>query len=361
MNACLIGDNLTSLALAKVLTNKKIKVFLYHERKTKYKIRTRTIGISKSNLKFFNNEIIQLKKNATWKINQIEIYNENIHNEKILNLKDNKDHLFSIVKNDYLYKLLNNSLNKNFLFKKILIKNNLFYKKILKNKNYDLIINCERRNKISKDYFFKKIIKSYNSKAYTGILKHKNCINKKAIQIFTKFGPLAFLPFSKNKTSIVFSIDNKQLLTEEQIKKIILKNNINYKIQSITNLEKFDLNFSFNRQYYYKNILLFGDSLHQIHPLAGQGFNMTLRDLNILSKLIDKKLNLGLKVDNYIYKEFEDTTKHLNYIFSTGIDFIYEFFNFKDKIYLSKLIRYLGKNKFFNKIFKRSADRGIII
>ena len=30
-----------------------------------------------------------------------------------------------------------------------------------------------------------------------------------------------------------------------------------------------------------KNILAFGDMLHQIHPLSGQGFNMALRDIKV--------------------------------------------------------------------------------
>ena len=38
----------------------------------------------------------------------------------------------------------------------------------------------------------------------------------------------------------------------------------------------------------FKNILSFGDALHKIHPLAGQGFNMTVRDAKILSDLINK-------------------------------------------------------------------------
>ena len=40
------------------------------------------------------------------------------------------------------------------------------------------------------------------------------------------------------------------------------------------------------RSYHYKNVLAFGDLLHRIHPLAGQGFNMTIRDINILNKII---------------------------------------------------------------------------
>ena len=50
-------------------------------------------------------------------------------------------------------------------------------------------------------------------------------------------------------------------------------------IKKFSEFQKAELNFSLARKYYFNNILLFGDGLHQIHPLAGQGFNMTLRDL----------------------------------------------------------------------------------
>ena len=63
------------------------------------------------------------------------------------------------------------------------------------------------------------------------------------------------------------------------------------------------------RSYYNKNILAFGDLLHRIHPLAGQGFNMTIRDIKILIGLIQKKIDLGLPIDSSINKEFENKTK----------------------------------------------------
>ena len=52
MNICLIGNNLTSLTLAKALANKKINVFLYCKKKKKYDSSTRTLGLSKENIKF---------------------------------------------------------------------------------------------------------------------------------------------------------------------------------------------------------------------------------------------------------------------------------------------------------------------
>ena len=117
------------------------------------------------------------------------------------------------------------------------------------------------------------------------------------------------------------------------------------------------------RDYHHGNVLAFGDLLHKIHPLAGQGFNMTLRDIKILSEIIQEKLNLGLPLNVSVNEEFEKKSKHINYIFSNGIDFIYEFFNLesksKNKI-LSKTVEFLGKNSNLNKKFIKIADNGFL-
>ncbi len=365
MNICLIGNSLTSLALAKNLINKNINVDVYCRKSKKTIFQSRTIGISKNNFDFFNKEIIKFRKNMFWKIKGIEIYSEKLKDEKILNFENNGEELFLIVKNNEIYQLLDRDLKKNKLFKKILIKNNNFYKKILNEQKYELIINCDGNNQISKNFFYNKINKNYNSYAYTTIIKHQYIKNDKATQIFTKVGPLAFLPISNIKSSIVFSaINKKKNFSEKEIKNLIYQYNKNYEIKSFGKLEKFELNFSVARKYYYKNIISFGDSLHKIHPLAGQGFNMTLRDIKILSKIIEERVDLGLQIDHSVYEDFEKKTKHFNFIFSSANDFIYEFFKFDNKYknnYLNQLVKFLGKNKLFNNIASKYADQGLSI
>ena len=76
-----------------------------------------------------------------------------------------------------------------------------------------------------------------------------------------------------------------------------------------------------------------------------------------------KKIDLGLPLDSTLNKEFENNQKHKNYIFSTGIDLIHEFFNFERKLksnILSKSVKALGKNPSVNKLFTKIADRGVL-
>ena len=101
---------------------------------------------------------------------------------------------------------------------------------------------------------------------------------------------------------------------------------------------------------------------YRIHPLAGQGFNMTIRDINIILNIINSRIKLGLELDYSVNVEFQNKLRHKNYIFSSGIDLVHEFFNFERKIengFLSKSIQFFGNKPFFNKMLIKMADKGI--
>ena len=363
MNICIIGDGLTGLSLAKNLINKKINVHLYHKKKIKKLHSSRTIGISKNNLEFFKKEIYNIPTKIFWGIEKIEIYSEKMGKENLLRFEDHKDDLFYMVKNDEIYKLLLRKTSQNKFFKKFVIKKDSLYEKLQKKNNYDLIINCDSNNFLSKKYFTKKIDKDYNNLAYTTILKHKKIENNIATQTFTKNGPIAFLPISNKETSIVCSLDTKnKKYSDDEILDLINKNNTKYQIQKILKLSSFKLNSSNLRNYHHNNILAFGDLLHRIHPLAGQGFNMTMRDIKILSAIIQNKIDLGMQLDTSILLDFEQKTKNKNFLFSNSIDFIYEIFNLdknKHNKAFNKVLKIIGKNKNLTNFLIKIADRGL--
>jgi len=360
MKVCIIGDGLVSLLLAKVMALKAISVDVLSSGKLKKYSETRTIGITKSNVDYINKNIINIKK-ILWEIKKIKIFSENYNKNEILNFSNFNNQAFSVVKNYELYKIVRKSLHND---KFVRFQNRKDLAKII-DKNYNLIINCDLNNNITKKFFSNKIHKKYNSYAYTTLISHKKVIkNDTALQIFTSNGPIAFLPVSDSQTSIVYSFKTVNKKKENDIKKLIYKFNKKYNITKISTLSKFELSSSNLRNYYKNNILAFGDLLHKVHPLAGQGFNMSVRDIICLSKLIDEKLDLGLTINSTICQEFEKKSKDKNLIFSTGIDLIYEFFNFETKInseLLSKSLSILGKNKFFNSFFKKFADSGLRI
>ena len=55
MKICLIGNNLTSLILANILSKKNIYCEIYYIKSIKNNLNTRTLGISDNNLKYLLN------------------------------------------------------------------------------------------------------------------------------------------------------------------------------------------------------------------------------------------------------------------------------------------------------------------
>ena len=62
MKVCIIGDGLVGLTLAKVLIQKEFLVDILSNRKNSRIDKTRTLGISKSNIDYFNKKIINIEK-----------------------------------------------------------------------------------------------------------------------------------------------------------------------------------------------------------------------------------------------------------------------------------------------------------
>ncbi len=360
MKICLIGKNLTNFVLAKNLSNKNLDVDILFESHKEKKLSQRTLAISKENFNFLS-KINNRMKIKVWPIKNIKVYSYKKNLKELLEFKKKDKENFFLVKYIDILKNFEKvcKLNKNIKFKKF--NYHLKSKQSFLEKNYKLIINSDKKN----NFNYKKIEKNYNSTAYTGILDHKiKKKNNEAVQIFTKYGPLAFLPLSETKTSIVFSILNSFKINENQIFDLIKKYNFNYKINKINKFEKAHIKFFMPKSYLNKNTLFFGDILHSIHPLAGQGFNMTIRDIKILSSLIDEKTELGLELDNSLFHDFEKKTKHLNYTFGLGIDFIHEFFKIDNKtnnLLSNSIFSILGKNKLLKKYANLIADKGINI
>ena len=346
MNICLLGNNLTNLVLANILLKKKINVEIISQGQPKVLKNTfRTIAISNNNYKFLGANIKGIK-NLGWPTTKIKIYSEKNKSLELFEFKNKNQNNFYLLK----YLTLLNIIKKNKYLKFIKLKN--YDLNILKKRNYDLIINSEQNNSITKKYFQKKIEKKYKSLAHTAIIDHKKVENNIAEQIFTKNGPLAFLPLSNNQTSIVFSNNSTKLIDKINLLRIINKYNHKYKIEKISEVESFSIKFLVLRNYIFKNILSFGDLIHKVHPLAGQGFNMTIRDIKSLSNILDENIKLGIDDGEIIAKKFQEKNKHLNFMYGLGIDVLNSFFKLDNKLknnLSDPIFKILKNNKFLNK------------
>ena len=197
MKVCIIGSGLVSLTLAKVLTQKDIFIDIFVTKKNSHYDKSRTLGLSKSNIDYFNNEIINIRK-ILWEIKKIKIFTEKEPKKELIKFENENKQIFSIVQNYKLEKMLFSRL-KNSKFVKFKNKLNINKKK------YELIINCDPTHHYTKNFFSKKLEKNYESYAYTTTIIHKKILNNIAFQNFTDNGPIAFLPISETQTSVVYS------------------------------------------------------------------------------------------------------------------------------------------------------------
>ena len=110
---------------------------------------------------------------------------------------------------------------------------------------------------------------------------------------------------------------------------------------------------------------MFGDIANKIHPIAGQGWNMTLRNIFSLIKVIKYSENLGLEIGNDIFtKKYLDETILNNLTFATLIDGIRKIFDVKIDSYAAirkNTLSNINKNSFIKKNFVNIANKGLFI
>jgi 2-octaprenyl-3-methyl-6-methoxy-1,4-benzoquinol hydroxylase len=124
-------------------------------------------------------------------------------------------------------------------------------------------------------------------------LPHQNT----AWQRFLSTGPLAFLPFADNVCSIVWSLPNARAdeLLKADAESFCLALDSAFagtlgKTRLISERAAFPLQRQLADTMMKDRTLLLGDAAHAVHPLAGQGVNLGLRDVTELQKVFDNVL-----------------------------------------------------------------------
>ena len=384
---CIIGSGLTGLMIAYLLSKFRLQIDIVEQDFNKKKINPTKIALSKSSLDElcrYGLKDIKKKSNIIKNIYLHDSYSSiSLKQDLHFSVSNKKEGLAYITDSNTLfsdiYKKLKSLKNINFINKEISsINDEKFFKEItfkdLIKKNYNLIIFASANNLslLSKFKLRKVVDKSYNEHAYVFNLFHEKISNNSARQFFLKDGPLAFLPVSSTETSVIWSIKNNSINKKYVLNKKYLSKFFNNhfkelfkEIISVSEINKFNLNYIFNELKDSKRTLLFGEIANKIHPIAGQGWNMTLRNIFSLIKVIKYSINLGLEIGNDIFiKKYLDETNLNNLAFATLIDGIRKIFDIRIDSYAAirkNTLSNLDKNFFIKKNFINIANKGLFI
>ena len=369
---CIVGGGLTGLISALVLSEKGLDIDLIIENSKSKKKDLRVTAISENNFEFLKASLKNINLKSFFPVKKINLFFEKTNQFKnFLNFEENKNLMFffenRLIK-EHLTKLLRKSKIK---IKKGTIKSvDLTKNKVLtdtSSKDYDLVVLCLGSN----SSIYKKIIgnrvikKDYKEHSITCSVTHQ-IKNIGAQQYFLKEGPLAILPYKRNKFSLVWSIEDKFFTKDKKKLYIYLKAKLfeilKTKKFTLGRTQSYPLRLSLKRNYYKNNTIILGDGLHVVHPLAGQGFNLILRDIKRLDELISKNLKLGLPIKNSnIPKDLSELRKPENLLIGLGIDTTRKFF--KSNKYLDpikeNILDSFSKSKLLRKLTKRVANLGL--
>lgn len=142
------------------------------------------------------------------------------------------------------------------------------------------------------------IINAYGQTAVIANVETQYPHQNVAYERFTPSGPLAMLPLTQGRCSLVWTVREEQVdsvmeLDDESFLSQ-LQQQFGYRLGQITRTgQRFAYPLSLmtlDKESVKKmsRLVFVGNAAHSIHPVAGQGFNLGLRDIAVLADLIEK-------------------------------------------------------------------------
>ena len=330
-NINIIGGGLIGAATAYALSRLGNSVVIL-EQKAKFDhkriLDKRTTAISEGTKRFLDE--INIWKDISdhaEPIKKIHIVDRNQSNKIYFDNNRRKSNLGYIVKNEFILDSLYKKLKKQNsvkIFNDVSLKD-IFYEGnriITKQDNFlintNLLIASDGKKSSVRKIFKTPIFsKDYKKKAIVINFYHSKNHQNTAYEFFFKNGPLAILPMQKNKnefqSSIVWTNSNEfinSFLSLENNKIISILNEKTKgsvgEIKKIITKQIFPLNAHINSKFVEKRTIYLGDSAHSFHPIAGQGWNLGMQDIENLYKLVKKYNSLGLELGDEIFcKKFQ--------------------------------------------------------
>ena len=151
----------------------------------------------------------------------------------------------------------------------------------------------------------------YHQAAVVANISTEKPHDNEAFERFTDKGPIALLPLSDNRCSLVWTHDTKNntedldetMALEDALFLNKLGDEFGYRLGRFTKVGKrstFPLALVTSKKNTTTRTVIIGNASHTMHPVAGQGLNLAMRDIAVLSDLIANNLDADLGSDELL-------------------------------------------------------------
>jgi len=164
-----------------------------------------------------------------------------------------------------------------------------------------LVIGADGRNSLTREWMgIKAFKKDYNQSAIVCLMHHDKPHQGMALEHFRTQGPFAVLPFTENRSAVVWTVPRHEadqwVTCDETVFNAALQTRCGdlYGAVAVEGARSaWPLTLVKAQSYCADRMVLVAEAAHGMHPIAGQGLNMSFRDLAALTEILEGAVDPG--------------------------------------------------------------------
>ena len=173
-------------------------------------------------------------------------------------------------------------------------------------------------------------VHDYSQVALVSMVESERHHQNTAYERFTPSGPLALLPLPKRRNALIWTQGKRQAWKLLSLPSRDIESRLQHafgwklgRLKLVAPIRGFPLRLIRAERLFAERVAIVGNAAHQLHPVAGQGFNLGLRDVMVLARLLEDQQrrngNLGALglLERYAKARLDDHDRIIS--FSDGL------------------------------------------